>query len=83
VDISELAIGDSLHVYDLEAEYEIKTPQNQTLVTVVAPQIEAAPTAEEEEVAEEEELAEEEMGEEGEALEEGEASAEGEEGFEE
>jgi large subunit ribosomal protein L25 len=83
VDISELAIGDSLHVYDLEAEYEIKTPQNQTLVTVVAPQIEAAPTTEEEEVAEEEELTEEEMAEEGEALEEGEAPAEGEEELEE
>lgn len=66
VDISELAIGDSLHVYDLEAEYEIKTSKNQTLVTVVAPQIETAPTTEAEE--EEEELTEEEIAEEGEAV---------------
>jgi len=86
VDITDLEIGDSIHVYDLDVGYEIKTPQNQTLVTVVAPQIETAPTTEEEE-AEEEELAEEEMAEEGEAVEgaeevEGEAPAEGEEGDE-
>ena len=86
VDITDLEIGDSIHVYDLDVGYEIKTPQNQTLVTVVAPQIETAPTTEEEE-AEEEELAEEEMAEEGEAVEgaeevEGEAPAEDEEGDE-
>jgi large subunit ribosomal protein L25 len=72
VDISELAIGDSLHVYDLETDYEIKTSKNQTLVTVVAPQIETAPTTEAEEEAEEaaelteeerEELSEEELAE--------------------
>jgi len=72
VDISELAIGDSLHVYDLETDYEIKTSKNQTLVTVVAPQIETAPTTEAEEEAEEaaelteeerEELTEEELAE--------------------
>ncbi len=72
VDISELAIGDSLHVYDLETDYEIKTSKNQTLVTVVAPQIETAPTTEAEEEEEEavelteeerEELTEEELAE--------------------
>ncbi len=78
VDIGELVIGDSLHVYDLETDYEIKTSRDQTLVTVVAPQIETAPTTEAEE--EEEELTEEEIAEEGEAVdtEEGEP-AEGEE----
>ncbi len=60
VDVTDLAIGDSIHVYDLDVDYQINTPQNQTLVTVVAPQIEAAPTTEEEEEAEEVELTEEE-----------------------
>lgn len=49
VDVAELEIGDSIHVYDLDVDYRIKTAQNQTLVTVVAPQIEVAPTEEEEE----------------------------------
>lgn len=93
VDVTDLAIGDSIHVYDLDVEYEIKTSRNQTLVTVVAPQIEAAPSAEEEEEEEElelteeerEELSEEELaeleGEEGEEGEgEGEEPAEGEGG---
>lgn len=65
VDIAELNIGDSIHVYDLEVDYEIETNQNQTLVTVVAPQIEATPETEEEE---EEEPTEEEIAEEGEAV---------------
>ena len=86
VDISELAIGDSLHVYDLETDYEIKTSKNQTLVTVVAPQIETAPTTEAEEEAEEaaelteeerEELTEEELAELEEAEEGEEAEGEG------
>lgn len=90
VDISELAIGDSLHVYDLETDYKIKTSKNQTLVTVVAPQIETAPTTEAEEEEEEAvelteeeraELSEEELAE-LEAAEEGE-EAEGEEAPEE
>ncbi|WP_103028164.1 50S ribosomal protein L25 [Salinibacter altiplanensis] len=67
VDISELIIGDSLHVYDLETDYKIKTSNDQTLVTVVAPQIETEPTTEAEE--EEDELAEDEIAEEGEAAE--------------
>jgi len=77
VDIADLAIGDSIHVYDLEVDYEIKTAHEQTLVTVVAPQIETAPTTEEEE-EKEEELAEEELaeeGEEGEAVEDEEGEA--------
>jgi len=64
IDISDLAIGDSIHVYDLEFDYEINTPRAQTLVTVVVPQIEATPTTEDEE----EELTEEEIAEEGEAV---------------
>jgi large subunit ribosomal protein L25 len=63
VDISDLSIGDSIHVYDLDVDYEIKTSQNQTLVTVVAPQIEVEPTAEEEEEEEGLELTEEERAE--------------------
>jgi len=93
VDIADLAIGDSIHVYDLDVDYEINTPQNQTLVTVVAPQIETAPTPDEEEEEvelteeereelSEEELAELEAAEEGEEAE-GEEPAEGEEGQQE
>lgn len=87
VDISELAIGDSLHVYDLDVGYQIETPSSQTLVTVVAPQIEAAPSPEAEEEEEEglelteeerAELSEEEIAE----LEEEAAEAEEEEGEE-
>ena len=63
VDIADLAIGDSIHVYDLDVDYEIKTAQSQTLVTVVAPQIEAAPTTEEEEEEEGLDLTEEERAE--------------------
>ncbi len=86
-DITDLAIGDSLHVSDVDVDYEIKMAPTQTLVTVVAPHIETAPTpaAEEEE---EEELTEEEIAEEGEAVdtaegEEGEGEAPAEEGEEE
>ena len=93
VDIADLAIGDSIHVYDLDVDYEINTPQNQTLVTVVAPQIETAPTPDEEEEEvelteeereelSEEELAELEAAEEGEEAE-GEEPAEGDEGQQE
>ena len=51
IDIEDLAIGDSIHVYDLDVEYDVKMTAQQTLVTVVAPHIETAPTpaAEEEE----------------------------------
>jgi len=87
VDISELAIGDSLHVYDLDVGYQIETPSSRTLVTVVAPQIETAPSPEAEEEEEEglelteeerAELSEEEIAE----LEEEAAEAEEEEGEE-
>jgi len=49
--IEDLAIGDSIHVYDLDVDYDIKMAPGQTLITVVAPHIETAPTpaAEEEE----------------------------------
>jgi large subunit ribosomal protein L25 len=51
IDIEDLAIGDSIHVYDLDVDYEVKMADGQTLITVVAPHIETAPTpaAEEEE----------------------------------
>ena len=49
LDIENLNIGDSIHVYDLDVEYEIKMADAQTLITVVAPQIEVATTAEDEE----------------------------------
>lgn len=75
-DITDLAIGDSLHVSDVDVDYEIKMAPTQTLVTVVAPHIETAPTPTAEEEEEEEELTEEEMAEEGEAVD----TAEGEEG---
>lgn len=58
IDISELDIGDAIHVYDLDVDYDIKMADGQTLVTVVAPRLEAVATDEEEEL-EEEELAEE------------------------
>lgn len=91
IDITDLAIGDSVHVYDLDVEYDIKMTPEQTLVTVVAPHIETAPTPaaeeEEEEVAledlteeEREELTDEELAElEAAAEEEGEEGEEGEE----
>ncbi|MBD3257023.1 50S ribosomal protein L25, partial [candidate division GN15 bacterium] len=71
VDVSQLRIGDSIHVSDIEIpNAEILTLERRTIVTIAAPTvIKAAATAEEEE-----ELAE---------GEEGEAAAEGEEGAEE
>jgi large subunit ribosomal protein L25 len=53
VAIEDLAIGDSIHVYDLDVDYDIKMAPEQTLVTVVAPHIETAPTTEAEEEEEE------------------------------
>ena len=77
VNISELLVGDALHVSDLDVEgVEFKASPSQTLVTVVAPRLEVLETEEEEaEELEEGELPE---GEEAEEGEEGEA-AEGEE----
>ncbi len=54
IDIEDLAIGDSIHIYDLDVDYDIKMADAQTLVTVVAPHIEVTPA---EEVEEEEEEA--------------------------
>jgi large subunit ribosomal protein L25 len=54
IDIEDLAIGDSIHIYDLDVDYDIKMAEGQTLVTVVAPHIEVTPA---DEVAEEEEEA--------------------------
>jgi large subunit ribosomal protein L25 len=98
IPIEDLAIGDSVHVYDLDVDYEIKMPPAQTLVTVVAPHIETAPTPAEEEEEEEvtlddlteeekaelsdEELAELEAAAEEAEEEEGEEAPEGEEGAE-
>jgi len=88
IDVTDLEIGDSVHVYDLDVDYEIDMAQAQTLVTVVAPHIETAPTpADEEEEAEErtledlteeerEELTEEELAELEAAAEEAEEEAE-------
>ena len=73
IDVTDLEIGDSIHVYDLEVDYELKVSQQQTLVTVVAPHLEP--------VLVEEEEAEVEL-EEGEEPAEGEEDVEGEEGEE-
>lgn len=95
IDIEDLAIGDSIHVYDLDVDYEIKMTDQLTLITVVAPYIEAEPMAdeevEEEEVRtlddlteeEKEELTEEELAELEAAAEEAEEEGEGEDGEEE
>jgi large subunit ribosomal protein L25 len=56
IDIEDLAIGDSIHVYDLDTDYDVKMAPGQTLITVVAPHIETAPTPAAEEEAEEEEV---------------------------
>lgn len=53
VDIADLEIGDAIHISDLDVDYDVKMPAEQTLVTVVAPHIETAPTPEEEEEEEE------------------------------
>lgn len=95
IDIEDLIIGDSIHIYDLDVEYDIKMAAEQTLITVVAPHIETAatPEAEEEEeeaitlddLTEEEkaELSEEELAELEAAAEEAEEEEEGEEDEEE
>lgn len=91
IPIEDLAIGDSVHIYDLEVDYEVKMNAAQTLVTVVAPHIETAPTLAEEEEEEEEvtledlteeekaELSDEELAELEAAAEEAEEEGEGEE----
>lgn len=54
IDVADLNIGDSIHIYDLDVDYDIKMADAQTLVTVVAPQIEVSPTTAEEDEEEEE-----------------------------
>ena len=49
IDVSHLKIGDAIHVYDLDVDYDIQMAAGQTLATVVAPHLEAAATADEEE----------------------------------
>ena len=60
VDITDLDIGDSIHVDDisLAGDVEIPADTNFTVVTVLAPKIEEEPVEEEEELEEGEELAE-------------------------
>jgi ribosomal protein L25, Ctc-form len=53
IDIEDLAIGDSIHIYDLDVSYDIQMTDAQTLITVVAPHIETATTPEAEEEEEE------------------------------
>jgi large subunit ribosomal protein L25 len=64
IDIEDLAIGDSIHVYDLDVDYDVKMAAGQTLITVVAPHIETAPTPAAEEEEEEEAVALEDLSEE-------------------
>lgn len=60
VDVSDLQIGESLHIYDLEVEgVEFEMSPEQTVVTVVAPYVEPTVTEEVEEEALEVELTEE------------------------
>lgn len=67
VDISDLTIGDSIHVQEIELPAEVELPEETdfTVITVLAPKVEEEPV-EEEELEEGEEVAEEE-GVEGEA----------------
>jgi large subunit ribosomal protein L25 len=60
VDITDLDIGDSIHLEDisLSGDIEILADTNFTVVTVLAPKVEEEPVEEEEELEEGEELAE-------------------------
>ena len=60
IDISELAIGDSIHIEDvpLGDNIEIAADVNFTVVTVLSPKVEEEPEEEEEELEEGEEAAE-------------------------
>ena len=57
VDVTELDIGDSIHVekIPLEGDVEIPAEVNFTVVTILSPKVEALPEEEEEEVEEVEE----------------------------
>ena len=60
IDISELAIGDSIHIEDvpLGENIEVAADVNFTVVTVLSPKVEEEPEEEEEELEEGEEAAE-------------------------
>ncbi len=60
VDITDLDIGDSIHLEDipLSGDIEVLADTNFTVVTVLAPKVEEEPVEEEEELEEGEELAE-------------------------
>lgn len=53
IDVTPLAIGQSVHVGDIKVPegVKVKTPAGDTIVTVVAPQVEVAQTPEEQEAA--------------------------------
>ncbi len=66
VDVTNMEIGDSIHVEEIQVEGDVEIPAdvNFTVITCLAPKVEAEPEEEEEELEEEAEEAE---GEEGEA----------------
>ena len=55
VDVSNLEIGDSIHVDEIQLEGDVEIPSdvNFTVITVLAPKLEAEPEEEEEELEEE------------------------------
>jgi large subunit ribosomal protein L25 len=60
VDVTNLEIGDSIHVEEIELEGDVEIPAdvNFTIITCLAPKVEAEPEVEEEELEEEAEEAE-------------------------
>ncbi len=60
VDVTDLEIGDSIHVEEIELEGDVEIPAdvNFTVITCLAPKVEAEPEEEEEELEEEAEEAE-------------------------
>jgi large subunit ribosomal protein L25 len=69
VDITELDIGDSIHVQEIQLPHDVELPEDVdfTVVTILAPKVEEEEVVEEEELEEGEEEAAEEEGVEGEA----------------
>jgi large subunit ribosomal protein L25 len=60
VDVTNLDVGDSIHVEEIQVEGDVEIPAdvNFTVVTILAPKVEAEPEEEEEELEEEAEAAE-------------------------
>ena len=60
VDVTNLDVGDSIHVEEIQVEGDVEIPAdvNFTVVTILAPKVEAEPEEEEEELEEEAEVAE-------------------------